>query len=405
MFKKILSSFKILIILSIMLQNFSNPIISAQTLTKQSTDEFRGIWISYLDIKPIIYQKTEEYFSNKIETMFENIKKLHLTDVIVQVRPFSDALYKSSIFPQSHILTGIQGQNCGYDPLQIMINKAHDKDLKIHAWINPYRIKNPYSEFTLSNNHPALKWIKQKNTDEIMILDNGSIHYNPASKNVINLTVNGIKEIINNYDIDGIHFDDYFYPSTDETLDQNIYQKYKSNGGSLSLNQWRIENVNTLIKTVYNEIHNLNPDISFGISPSGNINSNYSNNYSDVKKWLSEPGYIDYLCPQIYWGFQHQQQPYQNVLDNWSNLKKLPDVHLYAGLAVYKISSVDRLALSGSNEWLTNSNIISRQILSCRNNKNYNGFALFRYDHLFNPEPTKKDAVKKELSNIMSILQ
>ena len=303
------------------------------------------------------------------------------------------------------MLTGIQGKDCGYDPLKIMTTLAHKDKIKIHAWINPYRIKNPSSDLELSSNHPAMKWLTEKNSDEVITLDNGGIYYNPGSKNAIQLIVNGVKEIIQNYNVDGIHLDDYFYPSKEKLIDENLYNSYLSNGGSLSLDNWRFENVNTLIKELYKTIKNVNPNISFGISPAGSINSNYEVHYSDVAKWISEPGYIDYLCPQIYFGFENQKQPFNTVLSQWTSLEKLDNVSIYVGLAAYKINAEDKFAGSGSQEWVNNNDIISRQIQACRSNKKCDGFVFFRYDSLFNPSSDVKSAVEEEMSKIIPLLK
>ena len=402
MFKKIFILFIIYILL------FQNVLVLfSGTIRTNNTNEFRGVWISFLDLKSLAYQKNEQEFSSEISKAFDNIKSLSLTDVIMQVRPFSDAIYKSSIFPTSHILTGTQGADLSYDPLEIIITKAHEKNLKLHARLNLYRIKNPGQNFKISDSHPAKKWIDENNTDEIIKLDNGGVYYNPGSINAQDLIVSAVKEIVKNYDIDSIQFDDYFYPTTSSNIDKNLYDLYlkQTQDKSLSLKDWRLQNVNNLIKKIYKTTNEINPNVLVGISPNGNIKLNYDSMFADVKKWLSEPGYVDYLLPQLYYGFNNQALDFNKALTQWADIKKLDSIKLYLGLSFYKINSIDKWALLGQDEWIKNHDIISKQILISKKSKYCDGFALFRYDFIFNPSDENKSAVETELSYIKSILK
>ncbi len=373
------------------------------------TKELRGIWISYLEMGDMAQNKTEEEFTKNVELMLDNIKSLKLTDVFFQVRAFSDAFYKSSVFPQSHILTGEQGKDCGYDPLKIMVEKGHEKGLKIHAWINPYRIQNPGtdnpgSNIKLAETHPAKKAIDSDDNKKIIKLENGGIYFQPGLKSNVDLVVKGVEEIVRNYNIDGIHVDDYFYPTTDEQIDKLLYEEYCKNGGKLPLGDWRRGCVNVLIKEIAEKIKTINPNVLFGISPAGNVKYNLESVYADVAKWMEE-GMVDYLCPQIYWGFEHSRLPFDWALSTWLDLKKADTVKLYVGLAAYKAGLEDSYSLdNGRDEWIRNSDILKRQILACRGKK-CDGFVLFRYGSLFNPDPQQQEAVKKELSNMISILK
>lgn len=371
----------------------------AETSSKR---EFRGVWISFFELKPIIYNKSETEFTLSVNQMFEKIKTAKLSDVIVQVRPFSDAIYPSKIFPQSHILSGTQGRGCGYDPLKIMIEVAHNKGLKLHAWVNPYRIKNPGSAFEIVTSHPAYNWIKD-NTSDIIKLDNGTIYYNPGSKNAIDLIIKGIEELVAEYDIDGIHLDDYFYPSQNTNIDETSYKAYlQTNPTSpLSLQSWRMNNINYLINQIYLKIKSIKSDVLFGISPSGSIKNNYSLHYADVKKWISEPNFVDYLCPQIYYGFENEASPFLTTLNEWGSLKKIESVKLYVGIGAYKINTIDKWAKGGQNEWINNHNIIGRQIEAMRKNKNFDGFMLFSYGSLFGDNIENEQAVNNELYNMI----
>ena len=402
--KKIIKSFIFIIFAVVFI--FQSLILSslATVGTNNSKSEFRGTWVSFLEFQSILCKKSEKEFERNIDKMFDNIKHFNLTDVIVCVHPFSDALYESKIFPSSHLLTGTQGDEMSFDPLKIMINKAHERGLKIHAWFNPYRIMNPNSKLVLAKHHVAKKWIDENNKFEIIKTSNGGIYYNPSSENAKQLIINGVEEVVKNYDVDGVQFDDYFYPDVDKSIDEESYVKYVSEGGQLSLNEWRFENVNSLIKNVYSAIKAVKPNVIFGISPDGVIERNYNVHYSDVKKWASEPGYIDYLMPQIYFGFSHAKVPFNSTLECWCKLPKLDGIKLYVGLACYKIGNEDKFAGAGAKEWINNHDIICNQIISCRKN-NCDGFVFYRYDSLFNVEQNVKDAVNSEISSMSPLLK
>lgn len=358
--------------------------------------EIKGVWISYLELQNIFPNKTEAQFKETISKMFKNVKDAGFNTVFVQVRPFGDAIYPSNYFPWSYIISGTEGVNPFYDPLEIMTDEAHSQGLKIEAWINPYRVRN--NNKALSTNNQALQWLNDGSNRVIKI--NSGIYYNPANEDVQNLIVKGIEEIIQNYDVDGIHFDDYFYPTTDMSFDAVDYQNYLLEGGSLSQAAWRRENVNQLVRKVYKTIKSYNPNIKFGISPQGIISRNYNNQYIDVEKWLSSSEYIDYICPQVYFGFNHSSFPYDKVVKEWNDLIKNDDIDLYIGLAAYKLGQEDAWAGDGKYEWIGTNDMLKRMIDEGRENSNYKGFIIFRYDSLWNPPKSLKSQIDRELNLI-----
>ncbi|MBP1569182.1 MAG: family 10 glycosylhydrolase, partial [Oscillospiraceae bacterium] len=284
--------------------------------------------------------KTKSQFKSNIKTMFGNIADDGFNTVFVHVRSHSDAMYDSDIFPWSVYCTGTEGNDPGFDPLEIMVSEAHSAGLKIEAWINPYRIKGTSNTSKIAKSSPAYKWL---DTDKVIVLDNG-IYYNPADEEVIELIVSGVEEVVSNYDVDGIHFDDYFYPTTSESFDKAYYNDYKAAGGKLSLASWRRQNVNTLIKEVYSSIKAINSSCRFGVSPAGNMDQNYNTLYCDVNTWVTSKGYVDYICPQIYFGFNNKSRPYLDVLSEFSSMITRSDVELIVGLAAYKAGAEDTYA-------------------------------------------------------------
>lgn len=345
--------------------------------------------------------KSKSQFTSNIRTMFSNLTEDGFNTVFVHVRSHSDAMYDSDIFPWSVYCTGTEGKDPGYDPLEIMVAEAHSAGLKIEAWINPYRIKGTSNTSKIAKSSPAYEWL---NTGKVIVLDNG-IYYNPADREVIDLIVSGVEEIVRNYNVDGIHFDDYFYPTTAESFDKEYYNEYKANGGTLKLASWRRQNVNTLIKEVYSAIKAIDSSCRFGVSPAGNMDQNYNTLYCDVYTWVTSKGYVDYICPQIYFGFNNKSKPYLNVLDEFSNMITRNDVELIVGLAAYKSGAEDTYAGdSGKKEWINNNDILARQVSAARNENKYSGFALYRYDSVYNPASGVKVAVNKERENLLKIM-
>ncbi len=374
----------------------SSAVTSSQEITETVTptyNETRAIWISYLELNSMLAGGNKAAFVNNFKTACENVKNLNLNTVIVHVRPFSDALYKSDYFPWSHIINGVQGTNPGFDPLEEMVKIAHNAGLKIEAWINPYRIRT--SNMALSNDNPAVKWAA---SDYVVSVGNNK-YYNPAYSEVQDLIVNGVVEIVRNYDVDGIHFDDYFYPDPDEDFDKLAYQTL---GNGQTLGDFRRNNVTTLIRKVYNAVKNVNPSVTFGISPQGNNTINYNQQYVDVKT-IVRNGYIDYLCPQIYYGFEHGLSPFDKTVEEFNGYVKGTNVKLYVGMAAYKIGNVDNWAGSGKNEWLTTTDILKRQVLETRKNNNCKGFFLYTYSSFFSSSLSEQ--MKTEIQNLKSILK
>lgn len=363
--------------------------------------EIRGIWLSYIDLAPMLTGKSEEEFTQNIEGAFEKIMGFGFNTVIVQVRPFSDALYKSEYYPWSFICSGTEGQDIKYDPLKIMIQEAHKRNLRIEAWLNPYRVRTSTSKEAISDKSPALKWINEGSDSVIQY--NGGVYYNPGKEEVRQLIVNGVIEIVENYNVDGIHFDDYFYPGTETFIDEETYGNYLVNGGTLSLEDWRRENVNILVKQVYEAIKKIDSEVLFGISPQGSMNNNYNSQYIDVQKWVQNKGYVDYLCPQVYYGFENQSNDFVSAVESFSNLITEPSVDLYIGLAAYKIGTEDKWAGAGAEEWINNNDMLKRQVEATRNFKNCSGIFIYRYDSLFNPAPQASGQVNNEVENLKKV--
>lgn len=339
-------------------------------------EEIRCVWLSIYDMG-VLQGLSEGGFRKKAENIFKDIHEKGFNHVFVQVRPYSDAFYESEIFPWSKYCSGVQGKSPGYDILEIFVDLAHKYSLKIHAWINPYRIASNVAEMeNLSDNNPA-KIMYQNTPSDIYFASNG-IFYNPASDKVRKLILDGIREIIEKYKVDGIHIDDFFYPTTDEEIDKKEYEEYKKNSGEKTLSEFRINQVNAFVSGMYSLVKSKNKSIIVSISPSGDIEKNKTTLYADVKEWTTKNGYCDWIIPQVYYGFQNEKMPFESVLDEWLEIVTNKNIKLITGLGFYKAGQIDFYAGKGKNEWIENKDILSRQLKISREKK-CDGFSIFSY--------------------------
>lgn len=381
---------KILVIFLLGIVLISNIKLDRTSIKKE--EETRAIFVSYIELNKYIKGNDYEISKRNIRRIIKNVKKLKCNTIILQVRSASDAIYKSNIFPMSLNIVKTEYDDY-YDVLDYFIKESHKSNVKVIAWINPYRIRTTCDKTTITEKNPAYKYL---DTDIVYI--NNGIYYNPSKQETEDLIVNGVEEVLK-YDVDGILFDDYFYP--DNNIDKKDYEEYIKNNEFIEEQDYRLNIVNKMIKRVYKTCKNKN--IKFGISPDGNIDNNYNKNYADVKSWLKSNEYIDFIMPQIYYGFYNSTRDYIKVTKEWESLIENKDIELYIALAFYKVGMEDKYAKSGFNEWIDNDNIIMREVILSRNLKNYKGFSLFRYENIFNEEIYTKTSIK-ELENLKKIL-
>lgn len=384
--KTIFYLFLIVVIFSLLKLSFDDKSIV------ENKEEVRAIYISYIELSEYFNGKDEEEAKDIVKKIVNNIKDNNFNLIILQVRSFSDSIYKSSIFPVNYSINRDEDIILEYDLLEIFIEYSHKLGVDIHAWINPFRIRNETDISTISINNPAYKLL---NTNSVKIIDNKGIYYNPADNTAQKLILEGINEINNNYDIDGIQFDDYFYPSDD--IDLLNYEEYKNNGGNLEIDDYRLEVISKFISDVYKLIKEKDKNILFGIAADGNIDNNYNIHYLDIHKLLSCDGYIDYIMPELYYGFNHEFKPFINTINEWNSYIKNKDISLIVALSLYKSGNIDEYAGSGNREWIEYDNIVKNQVLIARNMSNYKGFSIFRYDNYFKDSGIEVENLRKLL--------
>lgn len=374
-------SFRLLALVLACVLTLVTPAFAAGT--PSASEEMRGVWVS--SVYNLDYPSSPTTDPDKLraeaDEILDNCVKWGLNAVFLQVRPSGDALYKSDLFPWSKYLTGSVGTapQDGFDPLEYWVEAAHKRGLELHAWINPYRItRGKDTEWNqLPSTHPA-----KMNPDWVVKYSDGNYYFNPGIPEVRDLVTRGAVEIVQNYDVDGLHMDDYFYPGTDFN-DAATYQKYGSSFSNIA--DFRRDSVNQLVAQLDTAVHNIDPDIQFGISPSGiwankstdprgsntNGSEHYVSSYADSLYWI-ENGLVDYIIPQIYWEIGHKLADFATLADWWNDAVAGSDVHLYIGMGAY------RCADNPTGVWTTTDPLFD-SLAYLENKDNVGGCVFFRY--------------------------
>lgn len=356
---------------------------------------FKGAWISYFELNRSGRSETE--YREYLKGLFENMRKLSVTDVFIHVRAFGDAAYASEIFPPADYICG-ESEELPFDVLTMALELGEQYGIGIHAWINPYRALSGDDWESLPDCRMKT-WLKNGSDNVVKI--GGKYYFNPASHEVRELIIDGVREILTEYpDVRGIHIDDYFYPENCGDFDSENYKKYLSEGGKLLMPEFRRENVNSLVSGIYAAVKSFGSDKIFSVSPAGDIDKNYNTLYADVTLWCSVTGYCDMIIPQIYFGFENESLPFCQTVDRWAQLTKNSDVRLVIGLALYKCGEADEYAGdSGRNEWIESSDIMKRQVEYIKNKK-LHGFSLYSASFINFSE----SFLSKEVNNLKSVL-
>ncbi|MBQ4180528.1 MAG: family 10 glycosylhydrolase, partial [Ruminococcus sp.] len=280
---------------------------------------------------------------------------------------------------------GEQGKAPGYDALKIMCESCQKRGLSLHAWINPYRVTASQTPARLSADNPYRK------NPSIGIKTESGIILNPADETARQLIVDGVREIVSQYPVDGIHFDDYFYPTDIGDADSAAYEAYRRTvpqDAAMDLADWRKANVNLLIAETYLTVHRYSQTVVFGISPQGNLGNN-AQLYADVESWCRAKGYLDYICPQLYFSPDNPALRFADALGEWTATELAADVKLYVGLAGYKAGTD-----ADEGTWQGHDDILSQELIILNSNQKVNGFMLYSYSALHD------EAAKNEMQNL-----
>lgn len=376
----------------------SGSVVPVQAETEQNSgyvplnyEVQKGMWLSYIDLAPMLEVNSEEEFRNNFTEACENIISVGCNTVYVHVRPFGDALYYSELYPASSYIPLENGQPL-FDPLEIICEIAHDFQLSVHAWINPLRCQSESYFENMDSSYLTKKWYDEHSDKIQSVKNSGNLWLNPAYPEVRQLIADGAAEIAGNYQVDGIHYDDYFYPTTEKSFDEQCYAQM-SQGQTLS--SWRLDNISEMCREIYSAVKSVDESIEVGISPQGNIENNYDFMYADVRKWCLDTGYCDYILPQIYFGFNNSVKPFEQTLQDWTEISSQGEVRLIIGLAAYKIGE--------ESEFTDNEGIIAQQAeisLEC-----CQGAALYTYNSLFEPNAELVNRMETEIQYVAQVLK
>ncbi|MGW8487222.1 glycoside hydrolase family 10 protein [Streptomyces sp. NPDC055886] len=316
-------------------------------LPEAAAGQVRGMWVATVanldwPSEPGLTAARQEA---ELFAYLDRAVELRLNTVVLQVRPTADALWPSPYEPWAACLTGTQGKDPGWDPLGTAVRAAHDRSLELHAWFNPYRVANHTDPSRLIASHPARKhpgWV---------VPYGGKLYYNPGLPEVRRFVQDAMLDAVRRYDIDAVHWDDYFYPYpvAGQTFDDDAeFERY--GGGFADRAAWRRDNIDRLVRETGERIRAVKPHVRFGVSPfavwrnkeTDPLGSDtragvqtYDDLYADTRKWVRE-GWIDYICPQIYWHLGQTAADYAKVLAWWSATVRGTGVELYVGEALYK---------------------------------------------------------------------
>ena len=331
--------------------------------------DFAAMFLSYIELMEL---SASGDFKESFNTVTENCEKLNITDMFIHVRAMSDSLYPSAYYP---LTDWAKDQN--FDVMGFMIEACHKRNMRFHAWINPYRISSSVNDLEkISPESPA-----HSLSFGIGDTEKG-LYFDPSNEEVRRLILDSIREITARYSVDGIHFDDYFYPTDSPYFDLNSYNAYCSQTVKpLSLDNFRRANVNSLISGVKSVLLNADRPILFSVSPAADIENNENHLYADVDYWC-ESGFIDAVMPQLYFGFDYPNDnfKFENLLNGWIEYLSGSDCLFYPVLAPYKLDTDQR---PDAIEWENGTSIIARQIKLIKENQITNGFALYSYSYVF----------------------
>ena len=362
--------------------------LSGCTKNKEPEEQItKAIWFSFLDYQETLMGRDEKGYEGMVDQILDNVKSIGVNTIYLHATAFTDAYHESTIYPRVK-----DYEDLTYDPYEIFIKRAHEQNIQVEAWVNPLRSVLEEETEYWDDGFILKQWVKENN--ERIRYVGGRYYLNPAYEDVRELIVSNIREILEKYDVDGIHLDDYFYPDgAGRNFDAYLYEEENYNE-PISREDFRRKQIHTLVREIHDVVKAKKK--RFGISVSGNNQYNYDSIYADVSYWMEE-GLIDYLIPQIYWGFENPVRPYMPTTDEWIAIVGEHETELYAGLAAYKAGTADGYAGDAAQEWVDNHDILKRQI-NYALEQGCKGYAFFRYYSLFDPEAS--EAVREEIQHL-----
>lgn len=365
------------------------------------TGEVRAAWVSYIEYNALMQGcKTAQDAKTRIDRQLRTLADNRINTVFWHVRANGDAYYPSQYYKTASAVQKLV--DGGFDPLAYAVEAAHELNMQLHAWVNPYRVgfNKDYLNASVAHFQDA----------------KGRYFYLPTDTGAQTLILNGVRELLEKYHVDGVQYDDYFYPedllpaTAPAAFEKSPYAAYQKSGGTLSVADWRRAGVDSLMAATYTLAQSHGK--VFGVSPSHSADKAYNKLYANTRRWFGEAGYVHYLCPQIYFGFEHSTAAFDKVTEQWLSYDRHPSVQLYVGIAMSKIGlKNDQWAGNGKTEWATHNDILKRQVQYLRG-KGIKGICFYSAS-FFDPDTAtagdfKKNndvaVAKKEIENLLTVL-
>ena len=369
----------------------------------------RAFWVSTVANIDLPVLKDELEYKKLLDEIVANAVKFNINTIYFQVRPLNDAFYMSKLNPISRYLMGEEGLNPPFDVLKYLIDAAKKENIEIHAWANPYRVSRPIGDLTKDEYLATLddKNFAKRNPNLIIKDETGQLILNPTREEVKQFIVDSMVEILENYDVKGVHWDDYFYPYAKLSEEDNDLKEFENRKDkSQALDDFRRMHVTDVIKMTYEAVKAVNKDLQFGVSPFGiwqskhtdprganvaeNVSASYIRQYADTLDWI-EKEIIDYIVPQLYWEFGHNLAPFADLAKWWANAVKGTNVKLYIGHAAYRL---------GNEGEFENINEVANQLRFSNSFDEVSGNVFFTYKNFKGIEVSKDgmEQIRKTLN-------
>ncbi len=350
--------------------------------------DLKGIWVSQFDMERVFKkdgaQRGVEEYRVIVARIVRDIAGMGFNTVFLQVRPYGDSFCKSRLFPASRYATGSYGRELEYDPVDIFIGEAHSAGLSVQAWINPLRLMTPAEVVQIDERFPVRRMYEAGELVEF----EGRLYLDPARSDALQLVFDGAEEALAEHAFDGLHIDDYFYPTQDVSFDRETFAA----SGESSLELFRVNNINALVRGLYRTAKAVDPRLIFGVSPAGNLDAVTAKYSADVRAWCRDGGYIDYILPQLYFGMEHGVCPFKSEAEKWAEIIVNENVKLYIGMSLGKAVAgsrgiEDRWAATqaGRREWIENKDVLARCMRFLRSFGAADGYSFFCLSYFEDP--------------------
>lgn len=355
---------------------------------QQSGSPVVAAWLTAVSLSDMLKGATEAAYRAAVHQELTWLCENGFTDVFVQVRSNGDAYYRSRVYPRA------ASWSQDFDPFQVFLEENQQVGLQVHAWINPYRCQTAGQMLKIPDTYPTRMWAQEQ--AEPIVQVSGRWYLNPADEHAQALICTGAQELLDGYDIAGLHIDDYFYPTTEPELDAAAFAASRSE----DLTAWRTEQVNTLVAALYAQAHAA--DRIFSISPRGDPAASAQLLYADPETWCSQSGYCDWILPQLYYGFDNETCGFAEMLALWQGMVQPDGVRLIPGICTYKVGQADDWAGTGRMEWVTEQEIPARQAAAVLE-AGLNGVAVYSSASTRELDAPEMEALKQQLCRFTQV--